>query len=172
MLRSIIKSRHLLTLPRRASSTVEPSTTTTLIVKSLSATATETSLKAALAGVVTNTRKVEMEPGCSIHVVNEAQASYITSTLASRFSYDCSVASTTLPSLLLQNLPSTVCSSRLEKAFGRFQPKLIRLVGSASIKVCAEQDCSMSATFHHFFVDICPLLLCFYNYHTQNIWYV
>lgn len=135
MLRSIIKSKHLLTLPRRALSTVEPSTTTTVIIKSLSASATETSLKAALADVVTNTRKVEMEPGCSIHVINEAQASYVSSIMASKFSYDGSVTSTTLPSLLLQNLPSTVCSNRLEKAFGRFQPKMIRLVGSSSIKV-------------------------------------
>ena len=134
MLRSIIKSKwSLMAMPRRALSSVEPSTTTTLILKNLSAATTETSLKAAIGAIPT--RKIELEPGCSVHVVNEAEATYVGSILASKYNYDCRIGSTTLPSLLLQDLPSSVSTQRLEKAFGRFKPKMIRLVGSASVQV-------------------------------------
>ena len=138
MLRSIIKSKHsLMTVSRRTVSSVEPSTTTTLILKNLSAATTETSLKAAIGAIPT--RKIELEPGCSIHVVNEAEATYVSSILASKYNYDSRIAGTTLPSLLLQNLPSSVSTQRLEKAFGRFKPKMIRLVGSSSIQVIDRQ---------------------------------
>ena len=135
MLRSILKNRHVLLASRRNLShiAVEPSATTTVILKNLSPLTTETSLKAALVDI--KCRKVEMEPGCSIHVRNEAEANYVSSLVASKFQYDGQIASTSMPSLLLQNLPTSVCADRLEKAFASFSPKMIRLIGGSSIQV-------------------------------------
>lgn len=135
MLRSIVKNRHLVLASKRSVSHIatEPSTTTTVILKNLSPSLTETSLKAAIAEI--NCRKIEMEPGCSIHVKNEAEANYVQSLVSSKFGYHGQIASTSLPSLLLENLPASVCADGLEKAFSSFGPKMIRMIGSSSIQV-------------------------------------
>lgn len=140
MLRSIVKNRHVLLASKRTMTHIpgEPSTTTTVILKNLSPLLTETSLKAAIAEI--NCRKVEMEPGCAIHVKNEAEANYVSSLVASKFGYEGSIASTSMPSLLLQNLPVSVCADRLEKAFATFGPKMIRLIGGSSIQVRTEVE--------------------------------
>jgi hypothetical protein len=138
MLRSIVKNRHVLLASKRSLSHIpsEPSTTTTVILKNLSPLLTESSLKAAIAEI--KCRKVEMEPGCSIHLKNEAQANYVSSLVKTKFGYEGHIASTSMPSLLLQNLPTSVCADRLEKAFSSFGPKMIRLIGSSSIQVWTE----------------------------------
>lgn len=135
MLRSFVKSNHLLMASRRTLSSVagEPSTTTTVVLKNISPTTTETSLKAGLSEI--NFRKVEIEPGCSIHVRNEAEAMHISSSIASKFNYEGAISSTTMPSLLLQNLPSSICSDNLKRIFGKYDPKTVRLIGTKSIQV-------------------------------------
>ena len=135
MLRSIIKSNHLLMASRRPLSLVagEPSLTTTVVLKNISPSTTETSLKAGLSEI--NFRKVEIEPGCSIHVRNEAEAMHVSSSIASKFNYEGAISGTTMPSLLLQNLPSSICSDHLKKIFGKFDPKTVRLIGTKSIQV-------------------------------------
>ena len=135
MLRSIIKSKHILLASRKTMSTAmaEPSTKTTVILRNLNPSTTEASLKAAISEV--SCRKVEMEPGCAIHVRNEAEATYISTLVKSKFDYESVVVSTSIPSLLLENLPASICTTRLGKAFAKFQPKLIRLVGGASVQV-------------------------------------
>ena len=152
MLRSIFRSKSLLSLPRRTLSTKEPSGTTTAIIKNLSASSNETNLKLAILDTI-KLRKLEVEPGCSIHLLNEAEATFVSSMVTTKFDYEGTISPTTMPSLLLQNLPSSICSQRLEKAFGRFQPKLIRLVGSSSLQV------SILVSSPHF------LLYFFYFYH-------
>ena len=112
---------------------IEPSTKTTVILRNLDPSTTEASLKAALTEITC--RKVEMEPGCSIHVRNEAEATYISNLVKTKFDYESVISSTSIPTLLLENLPATICTTRLKKAFGKFQPKLIRLVGGASVQV-------------------------------------
>jgi hypothetical protein len=117
---------------RRASSG-GPSTTTTVILRNLSPSTTETSLKGAIGEIAH--RKVEMEPGCAIHLQNEGEATYLSSLITSKFGYEGSISSTTMPSLLLQNLPNNVCIQKLEKSFAKFKPKIVRVTGSSSLQV-------------------------------------
>jgi hypothetical protein len=63
-------SRQLVNLSTNIST--GPSTTTTVQLRKLPSSLTETSLKTALGSL--NYRKLELEPGCAIHLLNEAQA--------------------------------------------------------------------------------------------------
>lgn len=63
-------SRQLVNLSTKASK--GPSTTTTIQLRKLPSSLTETSLKTALGSL--NYRKLELEPGCAIHLLNEAEA--------------------------------------------------------------------------------------------------
>jgi hypothetical protein len=80
-------------------------------------------------------RKIELEPGCAVHFISEAEAAYsgelIETTLQSR----TSIAQTMMPSLLLQNLPDTVSVERLRSSFEKFDPKIVRLVGGQTFQV-------------------------------------
>jgi len=107
-----------------SSKTPVPSNTTTLKLLSLPTALTEAGLKDALTGVV-DARKVELEPGCALHVLTEAEASFAIHTL-SKGSVDhitadsCSITNIALPSLLLENIPNDVSIS----AFGNSLQKL------------------------------------------------
>ena len=68
---------------------VIPSTKTTLLIHKLPSSVTETGLRKILfedmkdREDIKNIRKVELEPGCSLHISNEAEA-YFTSQLLSK----------------------------------------------------------------------------------------
>jgi small subunit ribosomal protein S5 len=120
---------------RRAVTTTSPSETTTVLLKNISPGTNESSLKAAIDAIETiKYRKVEMEPGCSIHFSNEADATYANSLISSKYGYDGRISETALPSLLLQNLPRNISIDKLEGSFAKFQPKTIRVTGTSSIQ--------------------------------------
>ena len=144
MLHSINKSisRHSLRCIARRSlsgngNELGPSPTTTVLLRNLAPNTTESSLKTAINGV--SCRKVEIEPGCSIHTMNEAAASYIASVITSQESFmnkvEVAVSSATLPALYLQNLPSSIDMKTLETSFGKYKPALVRLMGTSTIQV-------------------------------------
>lgn len=118
---------------RRLPGATVPSPTTTVLLRDIPSSATETSLRASLQGI--NFRKVEMEPGCAIHLATEAEANYASSILQKKYGSITNVSSTTMPSLTLQNLPSTVHVERLASSFSKHQPKIIRMAGQPMIQV-------------------------------------
>jgi len=114
-----------------------PSQTTTVLLRHLAPSATEAALKSAVGGIKDlDCRKVELEPGCAFHFANEAEATYASKILATALPRCSSnFANATMPSLLLQNLPPTMSAQRLEETFGKFNPKVVRMTGSATVQV-------------------------------------
>ena len=123
-----------------------PSSTTTLKLLGLPASLTESSLRDGLKGIV-DARKVEIEPGCAIHVLNEAEATFAIHTLTSAklddiIMSECSISHTTLPSLMFENVPSNVSLEALQvslKAQG-MKPLSVQSHGSASLRVSFTSD--------------------------------
>ena len=111
------------------------------MLRHLAPSVTEATLKAAVGGIKDlDCRKVEIEPGCAFHFTNEAEATYASKILATALPRCTSnFANATMPSLLLQNLPPTMSAQRLEKTFAKFNPKLVRLTGSATVQVIEVQ---------------------------------
>jgi small subunit ribosomal protein S5 len=111
------------------------SETTTVLLKNISTATTESSLREAIDAVDTlKYRKVEMEPGCSIHFSNEADAMYANSLISSKYGYNGKISETALPALLLQNLPRNVSIDKLQSSFAKLKPKTIRVTGTSSIQ--------------------------------------
>ena len=123
-----------------------PSNTTTLKLLALPTTLTETGLKDALKGVV-DARKIEMEPGCALHVLTEAEASYAIQAL-SKASIDsitaesCSVTNIALPSLLLENIPIDVSVSALRDSMTKLglAPVQMHINGCAALRATFDTD--------------------------------
>jgi len=121
-------------LPSRpAPPAAAPSTTTTIQLHRLPLSVTESSLQKDLLEV--KSRKVQLEPGCAIHVLNEAEADFAAEQISAKLNCDCSIASATIPSLLLQNMPDTITAQTLEAAFSSFRPKSVHVMGGASLQV-------------------------------------
>jgi hypothetical protein len=135
MLRNVLKRCNFAApvVQRRLLSATGPSPTTTVLLQNVPSSATETSLRAALQGI--SFRKIEMEPGCALHLGNEAEAIYASSILHKKYNSVTNISSTTMPSLTLQNLPSTVNLEKLSKSFSKYQPKIIRMAGQPTIQV-------------------------------------
>ncbi len=151
-----------------------PSEKTTILLRKLPIQSTDSSLREALKEV--KFRKMEIEPGCLIHVMNEAEALFSQDLLKSKFGatvsfsskplltfvlfltphalslilifmtmcfymFQSHLATTTMPSLVLQNLPGTVSAEQLQKAFSKFDPKFIQLIGGSSFQVIINEFC-------------------------------
>lgn len=110
-----------------------PSVKTSVLLHRIPPTLTQALLKEKLEDV--KIRKVELEPGCSIHVLNEAEASSVSNFVTSSFNYETKVVSTALPSLLLQNLPDKVSIEALNKSFSDFNPVAVNLSGGNTFQV-------------------------------------
>lgn len=110
-----------------------PSETTTVLLRRLPLTATQESLQSAVESV--KCRKVEIEPGCLIHATNYAEASFIQSKLASSLGLTGHIASSALPALVLDNLPTNITVEELRKTFGNYNLKGVRVIGKQSVQV-------------------------------------
>ena len=151
MLRSIHRSgrrfvplfNNTATLRRDASAlspAAPPSTTTTVLLRKLAPTVTETTLKASIGAIKElQIRKIEVEPGCAFHFTNEAEANFATKILHLHHQKNCTtqITNSTMPSLLLQNIPATMYEQHLEKCFSKFNPKVVRLTGLPMMQVNA-----------------------------------
>ena len=63
-----------------SSTSISPSTKTTVILKNIGNKATAESFKACVSGI--NFRRAEVQPGCSLHVVSETDADYLVQKLS------------------------------------------------------------------------------------------
>lgn len=121
-----------------------PSTTTTIQLLDLPLSMTESKL-GSLVGELDGCRKVEMEPGFAVHFSSEAEVEVARERIIG--SVDklgitdeaCTMAHTTMPSLLLENLPGHVTSHSLTEAFKgtSAEPTHIHLMGSQSLQMKA-----------------------------------
>lgn len=88
MLRSVIsRTSFALTASRRAAGThfnANPSTSTSVLLTRLPSSVVDSGLKDALKDLIT--RKVELEPGCSLHFVNECEARVAAKAVEAKFS--------------------------------------------------------------------------------------
>lgn len=109
-----------------------PSTTTTVQLLKLGNDITESSLKNILKDV--KCRKIEIEPGFSVHVSNEAEAMYSRSLLKDKLNCDGNILSTYLPALLLNNVPSDINACDLLKSFPKSQ-KIIVMGSGAAVQI-------------------------------------
>lgn len=150
MIRNLVSFRSV-NLIRRSfvTSSIGPNTNTCLLLKGLSASTTEDSLRSALTGLPNPPRIVEIEPGCSLQFLNQCEAdvsaSAIKSTLGFKvrnrcftycFSRYCQteVANATIPSLSLQNIPMNTTSESLTQAFRAHKPRRVHILGGLSVE--------------------------------------
>ena len=71
---------------RNLSTHLNPSLTTSVLLSKLPSSVVETELKETLKP--TNCRKVELEPGCSLHFINEYEASVAAKFVESKYSLE------------------------------------------------------------------------------------
>jgi len=109
-----------------------PSTTTTILLRELGVAVTEPALKEALKDV--KHRKIELEPGCTIHVASAAAAHYGMEKIGSKLGFSSKVSSTVMPALLLQNLAGDVTAEILLSAFQKHGPKVVQFTGCQSLQ--------------------------------------
>ena len=113
-----------------------PSMTTTIKLTRLPLGITETKLRESMVAAKIDARKVMLEPGCAVLLYNEAEAELAARSITAKFpGSSCQIRQTTMPSLLLQNLPDTVSAQSLQAAFAAFQPKSVQMIGGASLSL-------------------------------------
>ncbi len=128
------------TAPMRLSSSArEPSSSTTIQILDLPLDMTESKLHDTVGDLLNGYRKAEIEPGCAIHLTNEAEVEAAVKQLAaSDLSLDaegCSIVRTSMPSILLENLPSHVSFMSLNTAFKEKNVQLVHLMGGPTLQV-------------------------------------
>ena len=116
------------------SSSASPSCKTTVLLKNLASSVTLDKLSVLMKDIDINHRKVEIEPGCSIHTIGEAEALVVAETIKTSLCLGAKINSTTMPSLLLQNIPPGLTSDSIRSKFKDFDPKYVRIVGSDIIQ--------------------------------------
>jgi small subunit ribosomal protein S5 len=105
---------------------------------------TESKLQGVVGGIK-GCRKVEIEPGFTVHLSNEAEVEVAQKMLVDGSgdatlgitNEGCSVARTSMPSLLLENLPGHITSHSLMDAFKGLPPTAVHLMGGQSLHIKA-----------------------------------
>lgn len=119
----------------QSASTRAPSTTTTIRLSKLPSSTTETKLKEWITAASIDSRRILLEPGCAILFRNEAEADLASKSITSKFSGSrCAVKPTTMPSVLLQNLPDSASVQSLESAFASHKPKVVQIFGGSTFQ--------------------------------------
>lgn len=118
--------------PLSAAPKPAPSTTTTILLRELGPDVTESTLKDTLKDC--KYRKLELEPGCVIHVVSPAEAHFAADKIKGKFGFETKVSNTVMPALLLQNIAPDVSAELLFKAFERQTPHVVYFTGGQSLQ--------------------------------------
>lgn len=97
MLKTAIIGKSFLLLPKRfisavTSGRIMPSTTQSVILTNIPVSATESAVKESLKDLTT--RKVELEPGCTLHFLNESSAHVAAQVIGGNFQYKVRIQST------------------------------------------------------------------------------
>jgi small subunit ribosomal protein S5 len=111
-----------------------PNNKTLVILDGLPLSTTNSSLQESLSGVE-NVRKCEVQPGCALHVVDEAGAIFAAKQIGDKLNYSASVRNVCLPSIVLNNVPGSVTAEVIQQSFQKYDPKVIRFSGKRSILV-------------------------------------
>ena len=111
-----------------------PNNKTLVILDGLPLSTTNSILQESLAGV-DHLRKCEVQPGCALHVVDEAGAIFAAKQIEDKLNYRASVRNVCLPSIVLNNVPSHVSADVIQQSFQSYDPKAIRFSGKRSILV-------------------------------------
>lgn len=135
-------ARFCLGLPR-------PNPKSLVIIRGLPLSITNTKFSEAISGV--DIRKSEVEPGCALHIIDEAGAQIAAKIIRKdlglkvyviictifflKFLSQATVKNTALPSLVVKNLPNDVSADTLRESFGKFEPLAVRMSGKRSITV-------------------------------------
>jgi hypothetical protein len=127
--------------PRSFLSSSGPSETTTVMLRKLHPSATAKSLDDLVKASGLRIRKAEIEPGCALQVLNEVHAECAASLIAKKFKCDTKLSGTTVPALLLQNLPGSVGAEDIKKSFVKHDPKSIHLSGGVTLSVRTIPPC-------------------------------
>ncbi len=130
------------------SSAALPSNTTTLRVLGLPNNITESLLREKVGNAV-DARKVEIEPGCAIHVLNEAEAQHAKTVLAAAsldaISLDgCNVISTAMPAVYLDNIPASMTSESISELFSKYDLNVVHVTGGTAHTVITSAQAQMT----------------------------
>jgi small subunit ribosomal protein S5 len=112
----------------------QPSNKTLVVLNGLPLSTTNSSLQQSLAGIDT-IRKCEVEPGCALHVVDEAGAIFAAKQIQDKLNYRTVVRNACLPSLVLNNVPGNVSADMIYQSFQKYYPQAVRFSGKRSILV-------------------------------------
>lgn len=130
-----VKQRSLLSpMANLCMAASRPNNKTLVVLDGLPLSTTNSTLQEALAGIDT-IRKSEVQPGCALHVVDEAGAMFAAKEITDKLKYRATVRNACLPSIVLNNVPSTVSADDIQKSFQKYDPKAVRFSGKRSILV-------------------------------------
>jgi hypothetical protein len=79
-------------------------------------------------------RKLELEPGFLCHTGAEADALYVIKT-ATSMQLQTRLINTSMPALLLNNLPPQISVENLKATFEKYSPKRIHIHGTTTLEV-------------------------------------
>jgi small subunit ribosomal protein S5 len=114
-----------------------PSSKTTVLLKDLDKSVTEAVLKNHFKDIE-GSRVVQLQPGCSIHVMDEAQAIYGKNVLMNKMKLDSIIVNTSLPSLMISNIPDDIAVETIAKSFNKYTPNSVHLFGSYTAQVTVQ----------------------------------
>ena len=115
-----------------------PSNKSLVALDTLSLQTTTSKLQKAVSTIDT-IRKCEVQPGCTLHVVDEAGAIFAAEQVSRGLGCKTTVRNSCLPSLVLKNLPGNVSASVIQESFQCYDPKVIRFSGKRSISVTVRE---------------------------------
>jgi len=109
-----------------------PSLTTTILLRNIGSSVTESALKDAVKDC--KYRRLDLEPGCAIHVVSAADASFAADKIKERLGIETKVSKAVMPALLLQNIAPDMSADLLFKAFHKHKPQVVHFIGGEGLQ--------------------------------------
>ena len=106
-----------------------PSSKTTVLLKDLDKSVTEAVLKTHMKDIE-GSRVVQLQPGCSIHFMDEAQAIYGKNVLMDKMKLDSTIVNTSLPSLIINNISEDISVETIAKSFNKYAINSIHILGT------------------------------------------
>eukprot|EP01038_Epipyxis_sp_PR26KG_P008526 gene8526-11526_t len=130
----------LLSSSSKTYTNLPPSNTTSVLLHRLPTCTTIEKLTNATLEV--RAQRVELEPGCTLHVLSEVEALLAGTVIKEKFDLQFSVKQARLPSVTIQNVPSSISHADLERLLSenpkhKLNPKQILVLGSLTAEITA-----------------------------------
>lgn len=84
-------------------------------------------------------RKLELEPGFTCHTIVGADASYVAE-IARQQNLHCNIVNTSMPAMVVSNLPPQISHETIENAFQKYHPKRVQVIGTSALEVLTALD--------------------------------